>query len=62
LVSGTEARISFDPHRLLPATDPPDRQVCLSHGTLLEMTAIAASHLGYSAKIELLPEGEMTLA
>lgn len=25
------------------------------------MTVIAASHLGYSAKIELLPEGEMSL-
>lgn len=62
LVSGTEARIYFDPHRLLPATDPPGRQLCLSHGTLLEMMAIAASHLGYRARIEFLPEGEMTLA
>ncbi|HEY9411286.1 MAG TPA: nitroreductase family protein [Jiangellaceae bacterium] len=62
VVSDTEARVYFDPTRLLPVTDPPGRQVHISHGTLLEMTAIAATHLGHRAEIELLPEGEMTLA
>ena len=62
VVSDTQAQVYFDPNRLLPVTDPPGRQVHISHGTLLEMTAIAATHLGYRAEIELLPEGEMTLA
>jgi hypothetical protein len=62
VMSDTEAQVYFDPDRLLPATDPPGRQVHISHGTLLEMTAIAATHLGYRAEIELLPKGEMTLA
>jgi nitroreductase len=61
LVSDTEAHVYLDPDRLLSATDPQGRQVHISHGTLLEMTAIAATHLGYRAKIEVLPEGEMTL-
>lgn len=59
LVSDTEAQLFLDPERLLPATDPPGRQVHMSHGTLLEMTAIAATHFGYRAEIEPLPEGEM---
>ena len=61
LVSDTEARLFFDPERRLPATDPPARQGHIGHGTLLEVTAIAATHLGYQAHIEVLPEGEMTL-
>lgn len=62
LMSDTEAQVFFDPDRLLPATDPQGRQVHISHGTLLEMTAIGATHLGYRAEIELLPKGEMNLA
>jgi len=62
VVSDTEAQVFFDPHRLLPMTDPRGRQVHISHGTLVEMTAIAATHLGHRAEIELLPDGEMTLA
>jgi hypothetical protein len=61
LDSDTEARLYFDPKRALPATDPPGRQVHISHGTLIEMTVIAATSLGYSAEIELLPDGEMSL-
>jgi hypothetical protein len=62
LVSDTEARLYFDPARRLPATDPPGRQVHISHGTLIEMTAIAATSLGYRTEAELLPGGEMTIA
>lgn len=60
LVSDTEARLFLDRERLLPLTDPPGRQVHMSHGTLLEMTAIAATHFGYRADIDPLPEGEMS--
>lgn len=59
LLSDTEARLFLDRERLLPATDPPGRQVHISHGTLLEMTAIAATSFGYRAEIEPLPDGEM---
>jgi len=62
VISDIEAQVYFDPDRLLPVTDPRGRQVHISHGTLLEMTAIAATHFGHRAEIELLPEGEMTLA
>jgi hypothetical protein len=61
LDSDTEARLYFDPKRALPATDPPGRQVHISHGTLIEMTAIAATSLGYRTEVDLLPDGEMSL-
>jgi hypothetical protein len=60
--SDTEASLYFDPARSLPVTDPPGRQVHVSHGTLLEMTAIAATGLGYRAEFDVLPEGEMSFA
>lgn len=61
LVSDREAQVFFDPSRRLPDTDPPGRQVHISHGTLAEMTAIAASSLGYRAAIDVLPEGAMSI-
>jgi hypothetical protein len=60
--SDTEASLYFDPARSLPFTDPAGRQVHISHGTLLEMTAIAATSLGYRAEVDILPEGEMSFA
>ena len=57
LVSESEARMYFDPSRRLPATDPRGRQVHISHGTLIEMTVIAATSFGYRTEVELLPEG-----
>lgn len=61
LVSGTQARLFFDPGRRLPETDPPGRQGHIGHGTLIEMTAIAATSLGYRLEADILPEGEMTV-
>ena len=60
VTSDTEAQVFFDPARTLPATDPPGRQVHISHGTLAEMTAIAATSLGWRADIDVLPDGEMS--
>src|SRR5262245_1275990 len=62
LDADTQARLYLDPERLLPATDPPGRQANISHGTLIEMTAIAATSLGYRTEVELLPEGEVSPA
>lgn len=60
LMSPTKARVYTDSSRLLPRTDPPDRQIHISHGTLLEVTAIAASALGHRAEIGITPEGEVS--
>lgn len=61
LVSSTEARLYFDPGRLLPQADPPGRQGHIGHGTLIEMTVIAATNLGYRCEVEILPDGEMSI-
>ena len=61
LVSDLEAHLFFDPNRMLPNTDPPGRQVHISHGTLIEMTAIAATSLGYRTEIDVLPDGQMSI-
>lgn len=62
LVSETEARLFFDPRRLLPEADPPGRQGHIGHGTLIEMTAIAATRQGYQCDIDVLPDGDMILS
>jgi hypothetical protein len=49
--------LHVDPDRLLPETDPVHRQIHIGQGTFLETLAIAASGLGYKAKIEYFPEG-----
>ncbi|MEM7435603.1 MAG: hypothetical protein AAF436_10665 [Myxococcota bacterium] len=59
LVSETEARLFVDPERLLPATDPPARQIHISHGTFVEAVAIAATQHRYLAEVTFLPEGPM---
>ncbi|MCW8943727.1 MAG: twin-arginine translocation pathway signal protein [Sedimenticola sp.] len=46
-----------DPERLLPATDPYYRQIHIGQGTFLETLSIAATGLGYEAKIDYFPEG-----
>jgi hypothetical protein len=59
LVSATEVRLFFDPQPPAPETDPPGLQGHIGHGTLIEMTAIAATSLGYHLEAQILPEGEM---
>jgi hypothetical protein len=61
LVSDVEARLFFDQDRMLPHTDPPGRQVHISHGTLIEMTAIAATSLGFRTEVDVLPDGAMSI-
>jgi hypothetical protein len=61
LVSDVEAHLFFEPSRMLPHTDPPGRQVHISHGTLIEMTTIAATSLGFRAEIDVLPDGDMSI-
>ena len=53
-----EILLSCDLTRLLPETDPLSRQIMMSHGTFLELLALAARRKGLRADIELFPQGE----
>lgn len=50
-------KLYVDPDRLLPETDPIYRQIHIGQGTFIETLAIAATGLGYKAKIDYFPEG-----
>lgn len=52
-----EITLYCDLSRLLPQTDPLFRQIMMSHGTFLELLALAARRKGLRADIELFPEG-----
>jgi len=47
-----------DPDRLLPHTDPQNRQITIGLGCFLETMRIAASHGGYRVDITPFPDGE----
>ncbi len=51
-------RLTVDLQRLLPATDPPHRQVLIGCGAFLELLCQAAAQQGQRADVTLLPEGE----
>jgi hypothetical protein len=46
-----------DERRLLPATDPPARQIHIGCGCFLETLSIGATGLGFDATIDYFPEG-----
>jgi nitroreductase len=58
LVGQDELVFRADLQRLLPATDPLDRQIVLGCGAFLELFDLAARSLGRHAEITLWPEGE----
>ncbi len=58
LGEGTEFTVYCDLERLLPETDPPDRQVTIGFGCFLEMCRQAAAESGFRADIAYFPEGE----
>jgi hypothetical protein len=51
-------RLSVDLRRLLPETDPPNRQILIGCGAFLELLCQAAAQQGQRAEVTLLPEGE----
>ncbi len=53
-----EIMLYCDLERLLPETDPFNRQIMMSHGTFLELIDMAAREHGLRADIDLFPEGE----
>ncbi len=60
LVGYDEAILTCDPERLLPETDPFDRQIAIGFGTFIETARIAASARGYSVEVAPVPDGEST--
>lgn len=58
LVGGDEINVYCDPDRLLTHTDPPNRQITIGFGCMLELLRIAAAEKGYSASISPFPDGE----
>jgi hypothetical protein len=52
-----EMHLYVDEKRLLPATDPPARQIHMSAGCFLETMAQGATLFGYEAGVQLFPEG-----
>jgi len=58
LPGADEIVLHADLTRLLPATDPPNRQITLGCGAFLELLDLAARQGGRRAEIALWPEGE----
>ena len=57
LTSDTEALFYLDERRLLPATDPPAREIHIGAGCAIETLAIGMSRHGYTTEVQLLPQG-----
>jgi hypothetical protein len=51
-----------DETRLLPATDPPARQIHIGCGCFIETLAVGASTMGYGTTVEAFPEGPYRLS
>src|SRR5215471_15788990 len=51
-------KLHIDLKRLLPQTDPPNRQILIGCGAFLELLRMAASHDGWRADTEVFPDGE----
>jgi hypothetical protein len=57
ILNDFEMSLYVDEKRLLPATDPPARQVYMGAGCFLETLAQGATLFGYEAVLDLFPEG-----
>lgn len=58
-LQGTDSLVfSPDLTRLLPVTDPPNRQITIGCGAFLELFDMAAREQGYRSEITLWPQGE----
>ncbi len=58
LGEGSEFTVYCDLDRLLPETDPPNRQITIGFGCFLELCRQAAAESGLRANINYFPEGE----
>jgi hypothetical protein len=62
IVNDTCMYLYVDENKLLPATDPPSRQIHMGVGCFIETLVVGATSLGYSSQILLFPEGYETAA
>lgn len=62
ILSDTEMILYVDEKRILPVTDPPARQIHISHGCFLELLKIGAAQIGYGSEIKILPEGDYSFS
>lgn len=60
LVGENRIDVSCDLDRLLPHTDPYDRQIVIGFGAMLELLAMAAAEKGYAVDIDYFPDGAAT--
>jgi len=58
LVGDDSLTLYCDLNRLLPETDPPNRQITIGLGAFLELLRMAAAEQGYRTQIIPFPEGE----
>ncbi|MCG8369643.1 MAG: twin-arginine translocation pathway signal protein [Proteobacteria bacterium] len=58
LGEGRDFTVYCDLDRLLPETDPPNRQITIGFGCFLELCQQAAAETGFRADITYFPEGE----
>lgn len=58
LIGDDGIRVTADLDRMLPETDPPNRQIIIGFGAFLELLRIAAAEKGYRAEITPFPDGE----
>jgi hypothetical protein len=56
-ISDLQTILYVDERRLLPATDPPSRQIHIGCGCFLETLAIGATGIGYGSALDYFPEG-----
>jgi nitroreductase len=58
-LAGDDALVLYaDLERLLPATDPFDRQITIGCGTFLELLSLAGAERGFAAEVTPFPDGE----
>lgn len=57
LIGDDRMRLYVDRRRLLPETDPVNRQIVIGQGCFIETLALAAGLEGYRAEVTLFPEG-----
>lgn len=62
ILSDAEMNLYADENILLPATDPPARQIHLGLGTFAETLKIGATIFGYETEIKWFPKGHYTLS
>jgi hypothetical protein len=57
IVDDLQMRLYVDENILLPATDPPSRQIHMGSGCFVETLVLGAQRLGYKSKVDYFPQG-----